>query len=82
MWFDCTNYVLSDLDQHSEPALAYLKANASTSYTLAEFKSALSQEYIPKSIEEAQKELVAGAGQYSISSASREINKYPSRQAL
>ena len=30
IWYDCTNYVLSDLDHHSKASLAYLKANAST----------------------------------------------------
>ena len=76
IWFDCTNYVLSDLDKHSQYTLDYLKANASTKYTLAEFKSALSQEYIARSVSEAQKEVVSGKGLYSIATASSEINEY------
>jgi len=76
MWFECTNYVLSDIDHHNKATLAYLKANASTNYTPAEFKSALSQEFIPQSVEEAQTEVVSGKGKYSISAASDEINKY------
>jgi ABC-type nitrate/sulfonate/bicarbonate transport system substrate-binding protein len=76
IWFECTNYVLSDIDHHNATTLAYLKANASTNYTPAEFKSALSQEFIPQSVEEAQTEVVSGNGKYSVAAASDEINKY------
>ena len=76
MWFDCSHYVIGDLDHHSDNCLAYLKANASTKYTLSEFKSALSQEYIPQSLAEAQKEIVDGNGRYSISHASNVISDY------
>ena len=76
IWFDCTHYVLSGLDHHSDATLAYLKANASTKYTLPEFKSALAQEFIPQSIEQAKQEVVSGTGQYSLATASVEINKY------
>jgi hypothetical protein len=76
IWFDCANYVLSDIDHNSTTTLNYLKANASTHYTLAEFKSALSQEYVPKSILEAQKEVILGTGKYSMKAAGKEINEY------
>lgn len=76
MWFDCANYVLSDLDHHSDTTLAYLKANASTQYTLEEFKRALSQEYVPKSIEEAEKEIISGQGKYSIAEIAALCNDY------
>jgi ABC-type nitrate/sulfonate/bicarbonate transport system substrate-binding protein len=76
IWYDCTHYVMSDLDHHSGATLAYLKANASTKYTLAEFKSALAQEYIPQSVEEAQQEIVSGKGRYSLKAAGDETNQY------
>lgn len=76
MWFDCANYVLSDLHHHSGASLAYLKANASTQYTLDEFKNARSQEYIPRSIAEAKKEVVLGDGQYSMFRAEKIIRNY------
>ena len=76
MWFDCTSYVMSDLDHHSDATLAYLKANAATKYTLAEFKSALAQEYIPKSVKEAQAQVVSGKGPYSITRSIAVINQY------
>jgi ABC-type nitrate/sulfonate/bicarbonate transport system substrate-binding protein len=76
MWYDCTGYVLSDLDHHSDATLAYLKSNASTQYTLAEFKSALAQEYIPKSLAEAEREMISSDGRYSMDRLGGEISKY------
>lgn len=76
IWFDCSNYVTSDLDHHSDTTLAYLKANASTQYTLKEFKEALTQEYFPKSLSEAQKEIIASDGKYSIPRISKDVGQY------
>jgi len=76
MWYDCSNYVVSDLDHHSETTLAYLKANASTQYTLPEFKRALTQEYFPLSLKEAQRKIIALDGQYSIERISNETGQY------
>lgn len=76
IWFDCTNYVLSDIDKNSGDTLKYLEANAATKYTLSEFKSALAQEYVPKSISEMQKNVVEGEGKYSIAQAVKLINEY------
>ena len=75
-WFDSTNYVLSDLDHNSNTSIDYLKANASTKYTLAEFKNALAHEYIAKSIAEANKEVVFGEGKYSIAHLFPLCNQY------
>jgi ABC-type nitrate/sulfonate/bicarbonate transport system substrate-binding protein len=76
IWYDCSNYVTSDLDHHSAATLAYLKANASTHYTLAEFKVALTQEYFPRSVAESQKEIISPSGKYSIGRISQEVGKY------
>jgi ABC-type nitrate/sulfonate/bicarbonate transport system substrate-binding protein len=76
IWYECTNYVLSDLDHHSDYTLEYLKKNSSTHYSLAEFKAALAQEYVPKSIKEAKDKIGTGNSQYSISAAVKEINEY------
>lgn len=76
IWYECTNYVLSDLDHHSDYTLEYLKKNSSTHYTLAEFKAALAQEYVPKSIEEAREKVGTGDSKYSIAAAAKEINEY------
>jgi hypothetical protein len=58
IWFECTNYVLSNLDHHSSASIDYLRKNSATQYTLQEFKNALSYEYIPRSTEEAEREIV------------------------
>ena len=50
VWFDSTNYVLSDLDNNSAGPIAYLDKQSATQYTIDSFKSALSQEVFPKSI--------------------------------
>jgi len=76
MWFDCANYVLSDLDHHTNVTLTYLKNNASTKYTLKEYKNALTQEYFPRSINEAQKKLISGTGEFSIKRMSDITNQY------
>jgi len=76
IWYDCSNYVTSDLDHHSDATLAYLKANASTQYTLAEFKRALTQEYFPRTVAESQKEIVSPTGKYSIDRISKEVGQY------
>jgi len=76
MWCDCANYVLSDIDHHSNAALAYLNANASTHYTISEFKRALSQEYFPRSIAAEEKDIVLNSGKYSIGRIARLCNQY------
>ncbi len=76
MWFDCTSYVLSDPDHHSAPVLDYLKKNASTQYTVAEFKKALSQEYFPKNAQEAQHELVENTHSYSLPNEASVVADY------
>ncbi|MBP7862987.1 hypothetical protein KA183_14975 [bacterium] len=76
IWYDCTNYVLSDIDHHSDYTLEYLKKHSSTHYTLAEFKAALAQEYVPKSIAEAKEKIGTGDSEYSIASAAKQINAY------
>ena len=76
MWCDCAHYVLSDIDHHSDAALAYLNANASTRYTISEFKRALSQEYFPQSIDAEEKDIISDTGKYSIKKISKLCNEY------
>ena len=76
IWYDCSNYVVGDLDHHSQATLAYLKANASTQYTLPEFKRALTSEYFPRSLAESRREIVSARGKYSLDRISRETGQY------
>lgn len=76
MWCDCANYVLSDLNYHSAASLSYLKSNASTQYTIDEFRRALSQEYFPGSITDAERDIISGKGKYSIGRIAMLCNQY------
>ena len=76
IWFACTDYVTTDPDHHSASVLAYLKKNASTQYTLAEYKRTIAEEYFPKSVAEAEKTLVSEAGRYSLGQQVKEISAY------
>jgi ABC-type nitrate/sulfonate/bicarbonate transport system substrate-binding protein len=76
IWCDSTNYVLSDIDHHSGDALAYLKANASTQYTVDGFKTALSQEYFPRSISDLQTDILSSTGKYSFERTSKLYSNY------
>lgn len=64
MWFDCVDFVYSDIDKHSKDSLAYLDKTASTRYTLDEYKRALSQEYLPRSLAEAKREFTEDSGKF------------------
>ncbi len=76
MWFDCTDYVFKDLDHHTAAPLAWLKANASTQYTLPEYKKAITQECFPTSIAEAKQLIVDRDGKYSSDRIAREVGQY------
>lgn len=65
MWFDSVAFVYADIDKNSKDSLAYLDKNASTRYSLEEYKNALSQEYLPSSVEEAKQELISDGGKFS-----------------
>jgi ABC-type nitrate/sulfonate/bicarbonate transport system substrate-binding protein len=64
-WFESVNYTFKDLNSHSKRVLEYLAKHAATKYTLSSFKEALSNEYFPKTIQEAQKEIIDDNGSYS-----------------
>jgi len=76
MWFDCTRYVTSDLDNHSTTTIAYLNKHSSTHYTLAEFKRAVSGEYFPNSVQETEEQILSGDSRYSFAKQERMINSY------
>jgi ABC-type nitrate/sulfonate/bicarbonate transport system substrate-binding protein len=65
MWFDSVAYVFADIDRNSKNSLAYLDRNASTRYTLQEYKKALGQEYFPTTLAEAKAQLIDPSGRFS-----------------
>ncbi|MDQ4123234.1 MAG: hypothetical protein M3209_17490 [Acidobacteriota bacterium] len=76
MWFESVQYVMSDLDKNSSASLSYLDKNASTKYTLQQYKEALSQEYFPVNIEEVNKNIISDTGRYSYKRISEDVRQY------
>ena len=76
MWFDCTSYVLADIEDNSEYSRRYLDEKAATKYSLEQYQTALSQEYFPLSIEEAKAQIISDTGRFSYSRISSDIIDY------
>jgi ABC-type nitrate/sulfonate/bicarbonate transport system substrate-binding protein len=76
MWFDCVDFVYTDLDKNSAASLTYLNSQASTRYTLEEYKRALSQEFLPRSLAEARKEFVDDSGKFPFHTIQATIVQY------
>ena len=76
MWFDCSAYVLSDIENNSVHSRRYLDEKAATHYTMVQYKTALSQEYFPLSIEEAEAQIIADTARFSYSRISKDIIDY------
>lgn len=76
MWYDCVHYVTADVDHNVYNTLDYLKKNASTKYTLAEYKQAIAQEYFPTSIKESRQTFMSTDGKYNLNRMSNEFGQY------
>ena len=82
MWFDSVAYVANDIDRNSSVSLDYLRKNSATRYTLDEYKAALEQEYLPRSIQEARDELIAPTGRYPLGRITADVVDYLVAQRL
>lgn len=82
MWFECVDYVFSDLDKNSKASLEYLIENAATKYTLESYKAALSQEFFPKSLDEIKIELLDSNGSYPVDKIDKIIRSFLSEQGI
>jgi ABC-type nitrate/sulfonate/bicarbonate transport system substrate-binding protein len=76
IWFDCVDFVYSDLDKNSAIPLQYLGRTASTQYTVQTYKRALEAEYLPRSIDEANSAMVRDSGKFSIAKISDTVANY------
>ena len=76
IWFQCVNFVYSDLDKNSSIPIQYLTQKSSTQYTPASYKRALEAEYLPRTLQDANRDLIADSGQYSIHRISDTTIKY------
>lgn len=75
-WFDCVNYVMTNIKLNSKHSLDYLKANAATQYTQAEYENALSQEFLPRSIAELDSTILASGSKFDYRRIGEEVNGY------
>jgi ABC-type nitrate/sulfonate/bicarbonate transport system substrate-binding protein len=82
MWFDCVAHVTSDLQANSAASLDYLRKNSATRYTLEEYKAALEQEYLPRSIQEARQQLISPDGKFPLPRISSDVADYLLAQKL
>ncbi|TGV04830.1 type 2 periplasmic-binding domain-containing protein [Flavivirga rizhaonensis] len=76
MWFECVDYVFKDLEANSVRSLKYLDEKAATKYTFDQYKTALSQEYFPKSINEADTEILNEGGLFYYKQIQTEVIDY------
>lgn len=76
MWFECVDYVFQDINANSRFSLKYLDEKAATKYTLEQYKTALSQEYFPKTLSESENSIVSDSGLYSYKRISGDIIEY------
>ncbi len=76
MWYDCVNYVFSDIDNNSKYSLEYLRKNASTKYTLEGYKKALSHEYFPLSYEETYNNIIREGSKYDYKRLYRDMTDF------
>lgn len=88
-WFKSVDYVLTDLDHNSTFSLKYLVDKSATKYTLDQYKSALSQEYFPRTVDEARASFLTRGGRYDAAQIGAQMAEYlirnsrvPSRPTL
>ncbi|GMV20765.1 MAG: hypothetical protein AMXMBFR57_07140 [Acidimicrobiia bacterium] len=75
-WFSSVDYVMQDLDVNSASSIDYLRRQASTQYSLEEYKAALSQEFLPRSLAELEAGILAPGAQFDFDRLVQEINEY------
>jgi ABC-type nitrate/sulfonate/bicarbonate transport system substrate-binding protein len=64
IWFVGVNYLFEDIEDHSAYLRTYLDKEASTKYSLEEYKSALQYQEFPRSVEEAEKLFLEQSGKF------------------
>jgi ABC-type nitrate/sulfonate/bicarbonate transport system substrate-binding protein len=76
VWFGAVDFVYSDMDRNSRIPLEFLAKSSSTQYPLATYKQALEAEYLPRTLQDAKRDIIAADGRYSIARISDEVSKY------
>ena len=76
VWFQCVDYVYADMEKNSVHSLDYLRKRAATKYTYDEYVQALSQEYLPRSLDELRTNVLATGSKYDFKRIGDSINEY------
>jgi ABC-type nitrate/sulfonate/bicarbonate transport system substrate-binding protein len=76
IWFDCVGYVMSDMQANSKVSLDFLSKNAATQYTFDQYSTALSQEYLPRSLPELKSGLLTPGSKYDFVRIGGDISDY------
>ena len=82
MWFESVSYVAADPEKNSIASLEYLRKNSATRYSFDEYKAALDQEYLPRSVQEAREQLMSANGRYPLDRISADVSGYLAQQGL
>lgn len=76
VWVASIDYVMSDLEKNSNYSLDYLRKQSSTDYTLDQYKTALSQELLPRRIDELHRTVIAPNAEYNYREVVRSVSSY------
>jgi ABC-type nitrate/sulfonate/bicarbonate transport system substrate-binding protein len=76
VWFQCVDYVYSDMEKNSTYSLQYLRQSAATKYTYEEYVQALSQEYLPRTLSDLQLNVLKPGSKYDFHRIGASINAY------
>lgn len=76
------DYVYAALEKNSVHSLDYLRKNAATRYSYEEYVQALSQEYLPRSLEDLRSNVLAHDSQYDFTRIGTSINEYLTSNGL
>ena len=76
VWVDSIDFVMSDIEQNSKDSLAFLRAQSSTDYSIDEYKTALSQEWLPTSIAATRSEIIEPGARYDYRRVVESVSSY------
>lgn len=76
VWTDSIDFVVANIDSNSSFSLAYLQGQSSTNYSIEEYRTALSQEWLPRSIAQVNEEILSPSGKYYYQPVVKSVTSY------
>jgi len=76
LWFDCTNEFFEDPAIRAPLVLTYLEKRAATNYDADGLLKAYENEYFPRSLLEAQRELISPDGRFPLDKISKLFGRF------